>query len=480
MHRILAIGAATVLALALSGEAAAWSWPADGAVLRPFTLGTDAYAAGQHRGIDVAGADGSAVKAPTAGVVTFAGSLPTYGRGVTILSADGYAVTLVHLGTIEVGKGATVGEGDAVGTMGASGTPEQDVPSVHLGIRRAAEEEGYVDPLGLLPPRAAPVPAPSPPPTPEPAPAPGPAPAPAAVRTPAPPAPSPAVTPTPAPVTPAVTGTAPAVSAEATAPSSASPLVASPERGAEPSLTPVRQAAPQAGVTITSSSTPTVAQAGGDSAGRAALEGPVAASTPFHVGEPTHRSGAVSTRVASTPAVARGHQIAPRAPVVAAARAVAPVGPAPAVRSETVRPVVHAATTSEALGRARNTPARSVPHERPDRMRSAAAPVVRHRPLIHAAAAAPDAPRPLHAREQRREPSVAAGGVDLRRLVAGIALVALLAAAVGRRVARRIGMDGAVLHHHADLLRQLDAAHRPRLHDRGRGRLRSPSATART
>ena len=183
MHRILAIGAATVLALAHSGEAAAWSWPADGAVLRPFTLGTDAYAAGQHRGIDVAGADGSAVKAPTAGVVTFAGSLPTYGRGVTILSADGYAVTLVHLGTIEVGKGATVGEGDAVGAMGASGTPEQDVPSVHLGIRRAAEEEGYVDPLGLLPPRAAPAPAPAPPPTPEPAPAPGPAPAPAAAET---------------------------------------------------------------------------------------------------------------------------------------------------------------------------------------------------------------------------------------------------------------------------------------------------------
>ena len=39
MHRILAIGAATVLALALSREAAAWSWPADGAVVRSFALG---------------------------------------------------------------------------------------------------------------------------------------------------------------------------------------------------------------------------------------------------------------------------------------------------------------------------------------------------------------------------------------------------------------------------------------------------------
>ena len=105
MHRILAIGAATVLALALSREAAAWSWPADGAVVRSFALGADVYAAGQHRGIDVAGPDGSAVKAPAAGVVSFSGSLPTYGRGVTILTADGYAVTLVHLGTIESREG---------------------------------------------------------------------------------------------------------------------------------------------------------------------------------------------------------------------------------------------------------------------------------------------------------------------------------------------------------------------------------------
>src|SRR6187402_3726432 len=126
----------------------AWSWPSDGDVLRPFALGGDAYAAGQHRGIDVAGSEGSAVRAPASGTVTFAGSLPTYGRGVTILTADGYAVTLVHLGTIGVAKGDAVSEGATVGTMGTSGTPEQSVPSVHLGIRRAADEEGYVDPLG--------------------------------------------------------------------------------------------------------------------------------------------------------------------------------------------------------------------------------------------------------------------------------------------------------------------------------------------
>ena len=34
----------------VSGSAGRWSWPADGDVLRPFALGGDAYAAGQHRG----------------------------------------------------------------------------------------------------------------------------------------------------------------------------------------------------------------------------------------------------------------------------------------------------------------------------------------------------------------------------------------------------------------------------------------------
>ena len=158
MHRLAVLGANTVATLALCGSATAWSWPADGEVLRGFSLGADTYAGGHHRGIDVAGADGSPVRAPASGTVSFAGSLPTHGRGVTILTADGYAVTLVHLGAIGVEKGATVDEGDSVATMGSSGTPEHGVPAVHLGIRRADDDQGYVDPLGLLPVRSAPPP----------------------------------------------------------------------------------------------------------------------------------------------------------------------------------------------------------------------------------------------------------------------------------------------------------------------------------
>ncbi len=59
MHRFLVVGVAALAALALSAPAGAWTWPADGAVLRPFALGSDPYAGGQHRGVDVAGPEGS-------------------------------------------------------------------------------------------------------------------------------------------------------------------------------------------------------------------------------------------------------------------------------------------------------------------------------------------------------------------------------------------------------------------------------------
>jgi len=190
---IVLIGAAV-----LPGTARAWSWPAHGPVLRGFAFDPNSpYVAGQHRGIDVAGAPGSVVVAPAAGTVSFAGTVPTNGQSVTIETADGYSVTLVHLGSIALQKGSAVLEGASVGTIGPSGTPEFDQPYVHVGIRLTADPQGYVDPLLLLPPRNA-----GPPPS-------GggssPAPAPAPVPTSAPPvgASPPAAAPVPAPADPA-------------------------------------------------------------------------------------------------------------------------------------------------------------------------------------------------------------------------------------------------------------------------------------
>lgn len=131
----------------------AWSWPVQGPVVQPFAYDeAHPYAASQHRGIDIgADAAGEAVVAPSDGTVSFAGTVPTSGRSLTIETADGYSVTLTHLGSIVVAEGAAVAEGDLVGTIGPSGTAETDVPYVHLGIRVASDPNGYLDPLSLLP-----------------------------------------------------------------------------------------------------------------------------------------------------------------------------------------------------------------------------------------------------------------------------------------------------------------------------------------
>lgn len=194
--------------LAWTPAAFAWSWPVRGPVLQPFAYDeSHPYAGGQHRGIDI-GADsaGEPVVAPAAGTVAFAGTVPTSGKCVTIETPDGYSVTLTHLGSIEVAKGTAVAEGDVVGTIGPSGTPEEDAPYVHLGIRRTADSLGYVDPAGLLPAAASPAPVPAP----DPAPAENPVPVPSSSSAAAPSDPTVAADPTPASPTPAPAQTDPA------------------------------------------------------------------------------------------------------------------------------------------------------------------------------------------------------------------------------------------------------------------------------
>ena len=154
MHRFLVLGAVLAAALLHGGAAGAWSWPADGPVCARSNSVRTATRPGSTGASTSAVSGGSPVRGPAAGTVTFAGSVPTHGRGVTILTADGYAVTLFHLDSIAVAKGDTV-ERAVLGTLGSSGDPEHGVPAVHLGIRGADEQEGYVDPLGLLPARRA-------------------------------------------------------------------------------------------------------------------------------------------------------------------------------------------------------------------------------------------------------------------------------------------------------------------------------------
>jgi Peptidase family M23 len=174
--RRLAILLPALLAFQVGVQPAlAWTWPVDGPVLQTFNVDENSYAAGQHRGIDVGAPVGTAVLAPAAGKVSFAGSVAANGPTVTIQTADGLSVTLVQLGTVGVAKGSDLAEGVPVGTVGPSGNAEIAEPHVHLGIRRTSDPNGYLDPLGFLPARAASQPSTEPVSVPKPAPAPAPA-----------------------------------------------------------------------------------------------------------------------------------------------------------------------------------------------------------------------------------------------------------------------------------------------------------------
>ena len=140
------LGVLLLCALALPvATARAWTWPVDGQVLRGFNFDHDhPYAAGQHRGIDISSSVGAAVLGPAEGVVSFAGTVPSGGKTVSIQTPFGTTVTLLHLGSVDVHRGALLNEGSVVGAAGPSDDPSLPAPHVYLGIRTTADPQGYV------------------------------------------------------------------------------------------------------------------------------------------------------------------------------------------------------------------------------------------------------------------------------------------------------------------------------------------------
>ena len=324
--RLAALSA--LLALALPSAASAWTWPIDGPVLRPFSFGSDPYAAGQHRGIDIGAPTGTPVRAAAGGVVSFAGTVPNGGKTVTIQTPTGYAVTLVHLGSIRILRGTSIEEGATVGTVGPSGVPDIAEPYVYLGIRVASDDQGYLDPLRFLPPRAEPpaVPAPASEPPAEPA---GES---SGSEASAPPV---AAEPPPAPATDAGGG------ADAGAGETPSEAAEEPASTQEPASEPVPDAAAE--------QPPATAPAAGEEtpAAPAAAAPPVAESPAGEVSsEPAAAQGpkggrAVDARPADSATASGGHS---RAGVVAAASVAVSAAPTARVTSVVHHPVPVAAT----------------------------------------------------------------------------------------------------------------------------------------
>ena len=146
---VLVVAVIAVFALLAVPPAAAaerWRWPVRGEVLRAFAVGPDRFAAGQHRGIDIAASPGTPVRAVCSGRVRFAGRLPGRGRAVSI-DCGRLVATHLELASATARRGAFVAAGQRVGV--AAGP-------VQLGARRDGDAFGYVDPLTLLGADAAP------------------------------------------------------------------------------------------------------------------------------------------------------------------------------------------------------------------------------------------------------------------------------------------------------------------------------------
>lgn len=128
----------------------AWPWPLLGELITAYKNGNDPYAAGQHRGIDIAAPVGAPVRAVVGGRVSFAGRLPDGGLAVTLASADGdWLISSLHLSALGVARGERVGAGALLGRVGTSGRRSASVPHLHLSVRRTASR-AYVDPMALL------------------------------------------------------------------------------------------------------------------------------------------------------------------------------------------------------------------------------------------------------------------------------------------------------------------------------------------
>src|SRR4051812_19214333 len=151
---------------------AGWVWPLRGHVITPYRNGGDPYAAGQHRGIDIAGPVGAAVVAAREGTVRFAGTVGDSGLTVGVRTADQrYDTSYLHLSSIAVRRGQHVAAGQRLGAVGTTGRRSAARPHLHFGVRDAGSRHAYHDPLDFLPPPARPRPAPRRPPVPVGAPA---------------------------------------------------------------------------------------------------------------------------------------------------------------------------------------------------------------------------------------------------------------------------------------------------------------------
>jgi lipoprotein NlpD len=123
-------------------SAEGWVWPADGDLITRFN-----NTAGEN-GIDIAGADGSPIRAAANGKVVYAGTgLRGYGLLLIIKHDETFLSAYAHNRVVTVNEGDQIYSGQVIAEMGQSGASSV---RLHFEIRRNGQP---IDPLTILPSR---------------------------------------------------------------------------------------------------------------------------------------------------------------------------------------------------------------------------------------------------------------------------------------------------------------------------------------
>ena len=117
-----------------------WVWPAGGDLITRFNDATG------ENGIDIAGADGSPIRAAASGKVVYSGTgLRGYGLLLIIKHDETFLSAYAHNRAVTVNEGDQIYSGQVIAEMGQSGTSSV---RLHFEVRRNGQP---IDPLTILP-----------------------------------------------------------------------------------------------------------------------------------------------------------------------------------------------------------------------------------------------------------------------------------------------------------------------------------------
>jgi len=116
-------------------------WPVNGPVVSPFGQRWGRL----HAGVDIAVPAGTPIRAAAGGTVAMAGWMGGYGQYTCIQHGGGVATCYAHQSSIGVGSGASVKQGQVIGSVGCTGHCFGD--HLHFEVRINGSP---VDPMGYL------------------------------------------------------------------------------------------------------------------------------------------------------------------------------------------------------------------------------------------------------------------------------------------------------------------------------------------